>query len=169
MAVVAVAALLGGSYRSLNKLAREVEQTIYRSGKPDATDTMDFQLYVCVDAMMGAITVASRYDELSDATERLRTARSSLIEAETIEDRNIAFSDMSATYIALTMAVEGAALEPQDLEDWDEYGSEYLSATILLRRLADEYNARVEDFPHNLLGIKPTRFEVVSWSGIQGG
>ena len=71
---------------------------------------------------------------------------------------------MRATYLALAMAAEVAALEPQDLTEWNAYGDEYRSATLFLRRLVDEYNARVDDFPDNLLGIKPHRFEISNWS-----
>jgi len=164
MVVVLVASLFGGTYRTLNKLVREVEQTVYMSGKPDATDTIDFQLYVCVDAIMGVITVANRYDDLSEATTRLRTARSNLIEATTLLDRNIAYADMNATYLALAMVAETVVSEPQDLAEWNAYGDEYRSATLFLRRLVDEYNARVDNFPDNLLGVKPHRFEISNWS-----
>lgn len=164
--VVLVASMLGGSYRSLNKLAREVEKTFYDSGKENATDTINAQLGVCADAVMGMMTVTDKYVELDDATERLRTARMELISADTIEDKNIAYADMCAVFRALEMAISSAAPEAAEAENWTAYYSDYNSATTLINRLAAEYNNRVNDFPNNVLGIEPQRFEITAQPGL---
>ena len=158
LAVVLLTSLYVGTNRSLTKLSRDVEKTFYDSGKADATDTIDAQLGACADAVMGVITVASRYSELESATEQLRVARMQLISATTIVEKEIAFLEMNSTYEALSMQIE--PITGDDLKNWNAYSDTYSSVKTMLLRLTAEYYDRVYSFPENLLNIKPQRFGI---------
>ncbi|MDR0905048.1 MAG: hypothetical protein LBN00_02530 [Oscillospiraceae bacterium] len=146
LAVALVCSLFGGNLKSLNKLANEVENSFYISEKPDATDTIAAQLEVCANQ---AAALASVTQDGAAKTE-LASARREMFAQSDISRKKAALDKLTAAFETAAKDAHGEAAE--------DFIRMYGGASSFIAKLAEEYNAKVNDFPKNIFGIKPDKY-----------
>jgi hypothetical protein len=161
--VLCAAALVLGNLRSVSKLSSGVTQMFYDGVIDEAQSyvrpSIDSQLRVCADAMLGRVTVARNYDNLRVKADALDDARVKLIEAKTVAGKSAAYGEMIEAFSDLYEDSTKTVLTERDIELLNDYGATLHGARTLIAQLSIDYNEQVSNFPKNLFGIHPDYFD----------
>lgn len=145
--VVALATLFGVG-RSLNNLARNVEEMFYIGVfLEDAGFTqpgISMHLGNVEQAIINLTSVFASHEELSDESEALVLARRNLLGAGSISAKYAAYQDIQRSYTAFVSKVDVVDLSERDMDTFTLYDRTITGAMTAIQ--GSEYNVKVGNY-----------------------
>jgi hypothetical protein len=155
--IVVILATLFGVHRSVGAAVRDIEEQFYTGVRSAGEYTgIGQQLEARCTAALGLVTVAENYAGLTDETEALRSARETLIDAESITEKYGADKNMQAAYEVLYAALTAEDLSDRDSAAVEKYATNMDGAREVIQNSA--YNALVSQFIHQTMNGFPVKF-----------
>jgi hypothetical protein len=158
-----------GSARSIRKEASKVEDMFYngvyvKDGNYTSGAISDY-LSDASRAAIGLVSVASNYDNLSDETESLRSAREELIDAVDISAMYTANSKMQSAWENLYGLIQSENLSDSEKDSIEDYASLFEGAEGAVKK--NGYNDAVSEFNDEILGRVPANV-IAGIMGVDG-
>ena len=155
--VICVLALLLGVRRSLvSQVARieeQFENGVYDEKAGYTLPSVADQLEVRANASLGLISLANGFDDLSEAAQRVRSAREDLLNAETIAERSAANRALTEACDELMPALQQRLEADKDVSAFADYASKMSNTARLIE--TSGYNEQVSAFRSEILGSFP--------------
>ena len=125
LAVVVLISTPLGARASLRRASSNIEDGFYSGVYVEDGDytsgSIDSYLSDASRASLGLVTVGANYSELTGATDRIRTARENLLDAESIGDKYTAYQALSDAFDGFADAALDIALADSARESLDMY------------------------------------------------
>ena len=158
--LIIVLSTLFGVNRSLGGRIMEVSDLFNEGVKSGGyvLKSIRSQLIVRAETALDMITVGSNYNNASDQTSALRTARNKLLDLLDGETSPRALyaanKELDNAFSALYLKLSALTLTDSDAEIIDENFSRMNNAAMVIDK--SEYNSAVRDFHRNVLSVFPT-------------
>jgi len=143
-----ILAILFGVNRSLNRLARDVEEMFYKGVPIEGTNDTWPSIYQHLEnLMLSSLDTASffaNHSELSGEAEALILTRQKLMDADGISEKYIAYQDIQKASTMFIDKAETLELSESELLVLIDFQTVYRGASLAIQN--NEYNAKARDF-----------------------